>query len=895
MSYLKYAMPSKPFSCCFAITVSLLLAVQAFAQQSANFTITIDPLVRHQRIDGIGVNVNTRSWNRDELKPALDLLADSMGAAIFRVIVETPKDWEDVNDNADPFSMNWHYFDSLYETPKFTSAWQTIAYLNKKGFTNNVMINLMGYLPQWMGYETIRDDQEDEFVEMLVSFLYYGKKKKNLSFGLLSPFNEADWRNEGPKLNEKKYTRMLHKIIQRMDAMQIEDIQLVGPDPADMHAAVTKYVPELMKDSLVMSRLSHIGVHSYGGYYANIDSAIKTSPFPRYNYWVTEWNAWRDSLDEGKTGVYDYGFAAQCVDQLLDLLNHGAAAALAWEGYDSYYDHHAPSIFSFWGILGYNKVTHQYEKRKHFYAISQVSKFLKPGSLIVESKGAPDSVHTTAFFHPGSKHVGVMGVNVFHHPVSVHIRLRNAMPVSTLQYYITDANRNLERQADIRSAIGNVFTVTIPPQSIFSCVGEMEGGVASQQNAVSFIPPAGWYAGDIHVHRNCGIYSATYSTDSLKQWMKANRLSVMCLLADMGNGEVLDPATDLKKISGHDDPLSTPEQIIHWDAEWHWDATYNNFANQALGGHLVLLGLKNASQIWEESPHKILSWAASQNAVRGFAHLEYVEGKIPDSLNCCIPIDLPVEAALHNLDFASVDVYGAYSPNNGTYYSNPAMDIYYKLLNCGIRLGLAAGTDFPCNEGEPLGTLLTYARVPEQLSYDKWIRAIKSGNTVISRMGNTEFLDFKINSRLQPGDELKMNAKGTADVLVTWTSGIQRDGAIELIYNGKVVQSISGSADPGHPLQLHVQLPVTKTGWIAARRMGAGEYQSHTAPVYIALKNQPMVSEPADAKYFVAWMDNLLAQTAPGGRWAHYFPQTLEAIRNRYKQARSYYLQLIKK
>jgi hypothetical protein len=127
---------------------------------------------------------------------------------------------------------------------------------------------------------------------------------------------------------------------------------------------------------------------------------------------------------------------------------------------------------------------------------------------------------------------------------------------------------------------------------------------------------------------------------------------------------------------------------------------------------------------------------------------------MPDSLNCCIPVDLPVEAALGNLDFVSVDVYGAYSPNNGNYFSNPAMETYYKLLNCGIRLGLAAGTDFPCNELEPLGTVLTYAQVDGNLSYNKWIEGIRSGRTLISRIGNTEFLDLKVNGSKGPGEEI---------------------------------------------------------------------------------------------------------------------------------------------
>src|SRR5580765_8580139 len=157
------------------------------AQTNQRIALSVDGLQRHLQIDGIGVNINTRSWTGDELKPALDMLVDSFQAKMYRVIVESPLEWEDKNDNEDPFSMNWIYYDSLYETKKFKSVWETIAYLNKKGITNNVMINLMGYLPKWMGYETIPADKEDEFVEMLVSFLYYGKTKRKVQFGLLSP------------------------------------------------------------------------------------------------------------------------------------------------------------------------------------------------------------------------------------------------------------------------------------------------------------------------------------------------------------------------------------------------------------------------------------------------------------------------------------------------------------------------------------------------------------------------------------------------------------------------------------------------------------------------------------------------------------------------------------
>jgi hypothetical protein len=152
---------------------------------------------------------------------------------------------------------------------------------------------------------------------------------------------------------------------------------------------------------------------------------------PGSRYWITEWNAWRDSLDEGKIGVYDYAFASEAVTHLLDLFNHNASAAFIWEGYDSYYDHHAPSIFSFWGILGYDSKSHKYAPRKHFYAISQFSKFVKPDSWRLELTGANDSLKVIAFYDGYAKKLSVIGVNAYRRPVDLGIALKNFFPFNS--------------------------------------------------------------------------------------------------------------------------------------------------------------------------------------------------------------------------------------------------------------------------------------------------------------------------------------------------------------------------------------------------------------------------------------------------------------------------------
>ena len=63
--------------------------------------------------------------------------------------------------------------------------------------------------------------------------------------------------------------------------------------------------------------------------------------------------------------------------------------------------------------------------------------------------------------------------------------------------------------------------------------------------------PAGWYSGDIHVHRSCNG-SPAISSEELKERMKENNLAVISVLGDMGNSQAPDRIEDLKKINGED-------------------------------------------------------------------------------------------------------------------------------------------------------------------------------------------------------------------------------------------------------------------------------------------------------------------------------------------------------
>jgi hypothetical protein len=393
--------------------------------------------------------------------------------------------------------------------------------------------------------------------------------------------------------------------------------------------------------------------------------------------------------------------------------------------------------------------------------------------------------------------------------------------------------------------------------------------------------PIGWYAGDMHVHRSCG--GPPEAITSLYGKMATHNLAAISLLADMGNGEVQDPATDLPLVNGQDDAVSTPDRIVHWDTEWHWDATYGQYEHQALGGHVVALGLSEADQIWEEYTYPIFNWAHQQNGIAGFAHMQYLDEDIPQTLNCCIPIEYPVEVALGAADFISEDVTGGDS----------AIQAYYRLLNNGFRPGFAAGTDYPCGVSE-LGSLLTYVQMPPstQMNYRDWIEGIKHGRTVVSRNGHNEFLNLTVNDTAAPGDEIKLTNGSSVPVTVEWTANQDLAGAIELVQNGVVVASKPTSVTSNTPANLTATVDFTQSGWLAARRMDSNGHQLHTGAVFVMVNDQPVRVSAADAQFYVQWIDNLLAKTSPGGEWSSYFVNSREAAQTRYQTAKAIYQQI---
>jgi O-glycosyl hydrolase len=889
------------------LMVRLLILITGFviplnlSGQPAEIRLQIDGAKKFQTMDGFGVNINPAWWYNGSytdakvVQPAIDLLVDSLGATIFRAVIEEI-DWEEVNDDNDPNHFNWDYYNKVFSEIRFTGMWNTLRYLNQKGITDGLVISFMGAAPaappleppdpkrSWMGATTytIKETMEDELVESMAAFLYYIRNTEKIRFRLVSPMNETDIASmtknaehpdglvEGPDVSDAvQWVRIFRKLVKKLDKIGMSDIKFVAPDSGG-DKLFGEVLNEMVKDSCLMTKIAKWGVHQYGNDASGYAGKISGSPYPAKPFWVTE---------------------TARISHMLGQLDDNASSYIFWDGFDCVYQHGRrngygsvpPNDWVFWfgpkdgtPLIEYIPATQTWKPRKQFYEHAQLMKFIKPGSLRIGITGQDSTLSAYAFCNPDGKLV-ITGKNNSSRAITVNGNFSNLPVLKNMRLIYTDSISNLTIGSEI-SVSGKSFGASVPAEAVFTITGISDQLTSSMQRIKP--EPSDWYSGDIHIHRNCGDGTSVLSEDEFTNMMEPNDLAVISVLADMGDGEVKDSFRDLPKVNGKDALQSKPGRMVHWDAEWHFDPYGTTFENKALGGHLVLLGLKEAQTIWDESPYKIIEWGKSQDAIVGFCHMQYLNDAIQNELNCCIPVDYPVETALGTIDFLSEDVW----------LNDAAVNAYYKLLNCGFRLGWAAGTDFPCNNSQPFGSLLTYVQVKDQpMSYRKWVEGIKNGRTVVTTNGHVEFLDFKVNGAASPGDEIKLKKYGTINLEVIWTSAKELTGRIEFVCNGKVVATQEGTSRPGEPVNLKAAIKISESSWICARRMDKTGHQSHTAPVYVNVKDKPVRASVEDAQYFLKWIDNILANIKQEGPWNQYFTHDLDFVQKRYEKARDVY------
>jgi hypothetical protein len=374
---------------------------------------------------------------------------------------------------------------------------------------------------------------------------------------------------------------------------------------------------------------------------------------------------------------------------------------------------------------------------------------------------------------------------------------------------------------------------------------------------------ANWVSGDVHVHMN---YAGTYRNTPahLVEQAAAENLGIVEDL--VVNKEQRIP--DMAYFSPQLDRASTADHLLLHGQEFH----------TSYWGHLGLLNLtKNfilpgyaaypntaAASLYPANAN-VADMAHEQGALVGYVH---PFDSFPDpTKEDALTSELPADVALGKVDY--IEVVG-FSDHKST------AEVWYKLLNCGFRLPTAAGTDFMGNYASlrgPVGLNRVYAEVPAEapagpLRIGPWLAAIKAGRTFAT---NGPLLRFSLGGQAIGGD-LRLEKKQEVRFSAEMNSMVPVDH-LQIVCNGKVTRELAMASNR---MSAHVNgsIPLEASGWCVLRAFSdKAEYPildlypyATTSPVYVSVAGAP-VHSAADAAYFVAWVDRLIAAARSNTSW----------------------------
>jgi TolB protein len=227
----------------------------------------------------------------------------------------------------------------------------------------------------------------------------------------------------------------------------------------------------------------------------------------------------------------------------------------------------------------------------------------------------------------------------------------------------------------------------------------------------------------------------------------------------------------------------------------------------------------------------------------------------PDPEKESLTNSLPADVALGKVDYVEIVAFADHKATAG---------VWYKLLNLGFRVPAGAGTDAMANYASlrgPVGMNRVYLATGGSVEPEALAAALKQGRTFAS---NGPQLALEVEGKL-PGDTLELPAGGQT---VRYRAALRSPVAIdhfEVVQNGRVVARHRLTKQGTHA-DVSGKLQLRESGWVVLRAWNDGADPlifdiypyATTSPVYVSVGGTP-TNSPADAKYFVHWLDRSIA------------------------------------
>ncbi len=467
--------------------VFVLIVITIFLVNiSSEATIVIDGSKRHQKIKGFGIEIlglmdNPTGYGETILNMGQQLYTD-FG---FRTVLirEHIGDFEPINDNSDPLTFNWAVYNQKFKEPKFATWFQNIKTLSEAGLN----IHLVTFHPSpWLVVHNPKKSERSrwipdpnylkkefyqEIAESWAAILVHLRDVYGVSVKYIAPVNEPEF-GEPLKLTSTEFKELVKAIGKRFEVEGLTTKILVSED-ANIPIAV-KYTKAILKDKTVAPYVGGVSYHTYKGrrpkwvepdrlvndlIKLGNDSAIRSSGLPLY---MTEWSPQGPDHLTGQAlvwakhiyNVHTFARTSQAYLWYVGPLTWSTDLANSIEGDGS-------------GRLVW---------RKKLYAWKQYSKYIEPGSDLIE---IPQKVHSgtspavSAYLHPTSGNFTIVAINRGAATRVIDVSLQNISNNMSFDVYQTSADKNTDFINSI-SASDSAFSYSLPKESITTFTGNIQ-------------------------------------------------------------------------------------------------------------------------------------------------------------------------------------------------------------------------------------------------------------------------------------------------------------------------------------------------------------------------------------------------------------------------------------
>jgi hypothetical protein len=412
-----------------------------------------------------------------------------------------------------------------------------------------------------------------------------------------------------------------------------------------------------------------------------------------------------------------------------------------------------------------------------------------------------------------------------------------------------------------------------------------------------------WYSGDHHVHAaGCAHYDSPtegVGPDAMMRHIVGEDLNVGCVLS-------WGPCWYAQKqfFDGRVSPLSVDRHLMRYDIE------VSGFPSSP-AGHLCLLRLTEddypGTTLIEEWPSwtlPVLAWGRRQGAVVGYSHSGWglaLPDRMPDGTRQFPPggqaapgwqgraADALPDQAMPPFDGIGANEFIVAAAHDICDFistvDTPAiweLNIWYHVLNCGLRTRISGETDFPCIYGDRVGLGRVYVKLDpaETLSYDAWVEGLRRGRSYCGD-GLSHVFDFTVGGQ-GPGEagpdgfsELRLKHPGPVTVAFDVAArleehpteateairrrrldekpywhversrvGTSRRVPVEVIVNGRVAASQEIEAD-GRIVHCEHEIDLPHSAWVAIRILPS----VHTNPVFVEVAGRPIRASRSSAEW----------------------------------------------